>query len=252
MTNKKRLYHISGSYYVIIAVIIIGSFIISNITLAEGQGNCSQLRPLASVERQRYILGADPVSIRYKKPFTIVLSVDKDAPPEKMEVGSGVRLQIMHYRDIPDCFLVKLVIDGLIKIGDGNITKDDYFLIDIDNIAHPIMFKTLRDGEKVIIGRQYPHRFNLPGSISRSHVEITRDKDRIIITDLGSRNGTSKPMFSEEMSGEIAEIAKSNAQHIDKYIRVAKDPQVIAGIMDKQGRIRAFGDQKEAQNWGKA
>lgn len=51
-------------------------------------------------------------------------------------------------------------------------------------------FKGLREGERVILGRQNPGRFRFADDVSRQHLEIRREKGRIIIRDLNSKNGT--------------------------------------------------------------
>jgi len=51
-------------------------------------------------------------------------------------------------------------------------------------------YKGLRVGEKVIIGRSNPGRFEFPTTVSREHCEITFDGNNIIVRDLNSKNGT--------------------------------------------------------------
>lgn len=52
-------------------------------------------------------------------------------------------------------------------------------------------FKGLRDGEEVVLGRETPGRFQFGETVSRSHVKIACQGDRITFTDLGSTNGTA-------------------------------------------------------------
>lgn len=51
-------------------------------------------------------------------------------------------------------------------------------------------FKGLREGERVVLGRQNPGRFRFADNVSRQHLEIRREKGKIIIRDLNSKNGT--------------------------------------------------------------
>lgn len=90
------------------------------------------------------------------------------------------RLQIISLEDLPDDSLVK----GFVKKGIG------FVIVNLDN---PNEFKGLRDGERVVIGRQNAHRFSeLPTKegVSREHLSIERKGNSIIITDLNSKNGT--------------------------------------------------------------
>jgi hypothetical protein len=58
----------------------------------------------------------------------------------------------------------------------------------------------------VEIGRDNPGRFNLNNFISREHLRIERKSDKIIFTDLNSRNGT-KVILSEN-SGQMKPIGR--------------------------------------------
>lgn len=70
----------------------------------------------------------------------------------------------------------------------------DFMIIDRDDLVRSNKqsgFKGLREGEIVILGRQAPGRFSFAANVSRQHLEIRREKGRIIIRDLKSTNGTN-------------------------------------------------------------
>jgi len=51
-------------------------------------------------------------------------------------------------------------------------------------------FKGLREGERVLIGRNKPGRFELDSSVSRNHLAVERQGDFVYLQDMGSTNGT--------------------------------------------------------------
>lgn len=54
-----------------------------------------------------------------------------------------------------------------------------------------IGFKALRDGERIVLGRDCDYgRFEFGDKVSRRHVRITREGDEVIVEDLRSMNGT--------------------------------------------------------------
>jgi hypothetical protein len=70
----------------------------------------------------------------------------------------------------------------------------DYLLIDpaaFDPMYPTRGFKGIRENEPFLLGRDYPWRFELPDTVSRTHLRIELLKNRkLIIEDLNSTNGT--------------------------------------------------------------
>ncbi|MGD9015592.1 MAG: helix-hairpin-helix domain-containing protein, partial [Candidatus Omnitrophota bacterium] len=107
-------------------------------------------------------------SFDYTQPITVNLAPNTEGT---------TTLSIYRYEDIPDSNPVKFQLNPSIE----------FFIVQEGN---PNGFKALRDGEVVDIGRNNPGRFNLNNLASREHLRVQRQGDRIILTDLNSRNGT--------------------------------------------------------------
>lgn len=75
-------------------------------------------------------------------------------------------------------------------------------------------YKGLRDGEEVVLGREYDQagRFTFPGYVSRRHVSLLRLGDQVEVRDLASLNGTYLLVYDERT--ETAEtVDQATVQH---------------------------------------
>lgn len=92
--------------------------------------------------------------------------------------------QVLEIGDLRD-FNIK----GL-NIKDFNV---DFLIIDrneFNTSDYQAGFKGLREEERVVLGRQNPGRFKFDTDVSRQHLEVRRERGKIIIRDLNSTNGT--------------------------------------------------------------
>lgn len=90
-------------------------------------------------------------------------------------------------------------------------------------------YKALRDREKVIIGRSREDRFDYPATVSKNHfsIEYREEANGVIITDLGSTNGTEvtgytdarqlqqNPFIRDDFTRHFGDHVKN--EHFDKY-----------------------------------
>ena len=99
-------------------------------------------------------------------------------------------LKIIDTRHIPSLHAEYLLIDPLV-VSDVHTMTDGY--------------KGIREGEHFVIGRNNPHRFTLQPTVSRQHCRIGLENGRIIIEDLGSKNGTTVKIKNTESISESTE-----------------------------------------------
>jgi hypothetical protein len=238
MSREKPYYHIR----IIIAIM---SFLFVNTSWAHDRPPAVCLRPVAFGERQAGQKGLkphEPFSIRYKGPIVVVLGVSK-------KIGQGgKRLLIARYDDIPDCFPVKRLLNR--DLGFFILDMDNPSILDMSAVRIWPEFKALRDDEEVLIGRKNYGRFDFPGFISREHARIERRGDTIVITDLGSSNGTSEPILYQEPP---VKVVGNNAKSIIDFSRGPAPGtgilRLVTGVMDRDGRISGFGDPAQNSNW---
>ena len=225
-------------YIQIVSILISSTLMWQGIVWASPYANFS-LRQLAFGERlrQREVLRpGEAVSIRYKGPIAVVLSVGEG----EIEQGAK-RLQILRYDNVPNCWPVKRYLDP--DNGFYIFDTDNLYLLDPETMRLSPEFKTLRDGEEYIIGREDAGRFILEKNISRRHVKITRSGEVFRIEDLGSRNGTSRPIFSQEPPEEA--VTRNARTVINFSRRLPQEGGIsggIMGLMDKDGQISFLGN----------
>ncbi len=97
-----------------------------------------------------------------------------DMGPIRLDLG-GKKLEIRAYKDIANA------------AGLGLNPNVGYFVVDP---AAPSVFKGLRDKEMLQLGNTSDSRFQMPETVSVSHVRVRRQGDQIIIEDMASTNGT--------------------------------------------------------------
>lgn len=106
-------------------------------------------------------------------------------------------------------------------------------------------FKGLRDGEKIILGRDSTYdRFNFDTTISRQHVAIQRQGSEIIITDLGSSNGTylrtlAVHLGTVDMAGDTFAKPRKNLTNEDAFF--VDQESLSAGVFDGIGSEKGSG-----------
>lgn len=133
-------------------------------------------------------------------------------------------------------------------LGDDKKFAVDCIIIDEHNYKPMISegFKGLRDGETVILGRQYlQDRFHFSSDVSGEHAVITRSGTQIAIRDLSSQNGTflltTQPRHVDvaEMTG--SSIGKHDDRNADAYFmnRNSEVFGVFDGVGSKPGSDRA-------------
>ena len=118
-------------------------------------------------DNARYRLKANsPKKVSYKRGAPIIIK------------AASKEFQILSYKDL--------------LINNPTIAKKlnpdiEYYLIDPGNDNG---FKAIRNREEIVLGRDSPGRFSLTEDVSRMHFKIKREKDKFIIQDLDSTNGT--------------------------------------------------------------
>lgn len=163
----------------------------SNGPSAAGRIEKNQVRKLDQIGRP-----AQP------RPEQVIKPPEVSNPPQPAEKPvqtydlSGGKEMAIAYGGKP----IKIVLPAgqVLEIGDrrGLNIKNfnvDFLIIDRSDLtasSYQSGFKGLREGERVVLGRENPGRFKFLPKVSRHHLEIRREKDRIIIRDLNSTNGT--------------------------------------------------------------
>ncbi|MFA6384012.1 MAG: UPF0489 family protein [Candidatus Omnitrophota bacterium] len=124
----------------------------------------------------RELIPNEEVAIEYQSPVSIKLA------PRGVEVA----LKVGRYGDIPDNYPGK----------DGLLAREGLFIIQEGLIPRPGSvpgYRVLAAGETFEIGRagnRIDPRFNLNAFVSPRHVSVRWEGNRIMISDLGSSNGT--------------------------------------------------------------
>ena len=129
------------------------------------------------------------------RPPEINNSQSTEKPIQTYDLSGGKEVAIT-YEGKP----IKVILPSgqVLEIGDRRIlnmngSNVDFLIIDRKELTTSKVqagFKGLREGERVTLGRQNPGRFRFADNVSRQHLEIGREKGKIIIRDLNSKNGT--------------------------------------------------------------
>jgi len=167
---------------------------------------------------------------------------EKETPPERFELR-GAKREI-EYPGMP----IEVYIAGkrlqIVDVGNDRRWNADYLLIDsttFDQMNPTTGYKGIRENEPFILGRNNPLRFELPDTVSRTHLKIELRGGKLTIEDLGSTNGTvlqlEKPkrpskeqIESQEASpererviAEFKEYVKKHQGEIEKELQQGRD-----------------------------
>lgn len=76
-------------------------------------------------------------------------------------------------------------------------------------------FKGLRDGERILIGRDQPGRFEFDKGVSRDHAAIRREGDTVFVTDRRSTNGTlaGQIILNSTLSSASSTVIETSLMH---------------------------------------
>jgi len=114
-----------------------------------------------------------------------------------------------------------------------------------DNIGFVITngqggFKGLRDGEEVVLGRNFPQRFSINSQfISSTHISIKRNGNTITFKDLNSKNGS---VITWDIEERDSQRKKYNTENIDEILAYLYEPFLAKNSSDMLKGIEALSD----------
>lgn len=165
----------------------------------------------------------------------------KETPSEKFEL-KGAKREI-EYPGIPvDVYLADKRLQ-IIDVRNDPRWNADYLLIDpakFDQMNPRTGYKGIRENEPVTLGRDNPLRFELPDTVSRTHLKIELRGGKLTIEDLGSTNGTilqlEKPRKPSKEQIEAQEAGPERERAIAEFREYVKKHQSEIENQLQQGR----------------
>lgn len=166
---------------------------------------------------------------------------EKEVPPERFEL-KGAKREI-EYPGMPvEVYLAKKRLQ-IIDVRNDPRWNADYLLIDpttFDQANPRTGYKGIRENEPFTLGRDNPLLFELPDTVSRTHLTIELRGGKLTIEDLGSTNGTvlklEKPRRPSKEQIEVQEVGPETERDIAAFREYVKKHQPEIERELQQGR----------------
>lgn len=166
---------------------------------------------------------------------------EKETPPERFEL-KGAKREI-EYPGVPvEVYLSDKRLQ-IIDVRNDSRWNADYLLIDpttFDQANPRTGYKGIRENEPFTLGRNNPLRFELPDTVSRTHLKIELRGGKLTIEDLGSTNGTvlqlEKPSRPTKEQIEAQEAGPEKERAIAEFREYIKKHQPEIERELQQGR----------------
>ena len=166
---------------------------------------------------------------------------EKATPPERFELR-GTKREI-EYPGMPVKVYLADKCLQIIDVRNDPLWNTDYLLIDpatFDQMNPTTGYKGIRENESFTLGRENPLRFELPNTVSRTHLKIELRGGRLIIEDLGSTNGTvlqlEKPRRPSKEQIETQKVGTERERAIAEFREYVRKHQAEIERELQQGR----------------